>query len=92
MLFQPESPRWLLKRGHDARAVDTLCYLRQVHASHEYIRFEVAAVKTQLEQERSSAGGQGLVAQLKEMWLPVNRSRISIGMVLMMAQNVRTRP
>jgi hypothetical protein len=45
MLFQPESPRWLLKSGRDKQAIKNLVRIRKLPADDAYILWEVETVK-----------------------------------------------
>lgn len=88
MLLQPESPRWLLKSGHHAKAVQNLSSIRTLSHDHAYIQWEVDTIQEQLRREAEVGASQTFLVKLKEMLLPINRSRILLGMALMMLQNL----
>lgn len=58
MLVLPETPRFLIKRGQDARAAQALGRLRRLPADHEAVRAEMAEVRANHDYEMSlgSAG------------------------------------
>lgn len=88
MLFQPESPRWLLKYGHHAKAVQNLSSIRCLSHGDPYIQWEVDTIQEQLRREADVGASQPFLVKLKEMLLPNNRNRIFLGMALMMLQNL----
>jgi sugar porter (SP) family MFS transporter len=50
----PFSPRWLVKKGRDEEALNTLAYLRKLPVEHELIQVEYKEIKAEaLFQERS---------------------------------------
>lgn len=88
MLFQPESPRWLLKSGRDEQAVKNLVRIRKLPADDPYILWEVETVKEQLQREYDQGANQSFFKKLKEAWSAGNRNRLIMGMALMMLQNL----
>ena len=86
MLFQPESPRWLLKSGRDERAIKNLVMIRQLPADDPYILWEAETVKEQLQREYDMGANQSFFKKLKEAFSVGNRIRVIMGMALMMLQ------
>lgn len=82
MIFLPESPRWIARfRGRD-EAVAVLAKLRNLPQDHEYVVEEIYRVMDQIEEERIATHGKGLLAQFREMAMPGNRNRITIGVCI----------
>lgn len=67
-IWAPESPRWLIKTGKEARALGTFQRLRGFPLDHPYVVAEVAGVKHQLEREREATDGRGAWAPLRELF------------------------
>lgn len=87
MFFQPESPRWLLKAGREDAAAAVLSRIRQLPADDRYIVWELETIKEQLQREFDLGAHQSLPKKLKETFAAGNRSRLFMGMGLMMLQN-----
>lgn len=47
IFFIPESPRWFFTRNNKEKALDSLCYLRQLDAGHPYIEFEMESMENE---------------------------------------------
>ena len=88
MLFQPESPRWLIKASESAKAAQKLSSIRALPADHEYIQLEIATVEAQIRNETELGAHGSLLSKLKEIALPQNRTRLFLGMMLMLFQNL----
>lgn len=56
IFFIKESPRWLFSRGKREKAIQNLCWLRQLPADHIYLQEEVHDIETALEIQRSTVG------------------------------------
>jgi hypothetical protein len=84
MLFQPESPRWLLKSSRDEQAIKNLVRIRKLPADDPYILWEVETVKEQLQREYNQGANQSSFKKLKEAWSAGNLNRLIIGMALML--------
>lgn len=59
-----------------------LSTLRNLPADHPYIQEEVYRIMEQIEQERASTSGKGLVAEIKELSHKGNRNRLAIGVCI----------
>ncbi|KAJ5095892.1 hypothetical protein NUU61_005248 [Penicillium alfredii] len=55
-MWMKESPRWLFLNGHRKKAMENLCWIRQLEASDIYITEEVTAIDQALEYQRSTIG------------------------------------
>jgi MFS family permease len=82
MIFLPESPRWIARFKGREEAVAVLSKLRNLPEDHEYVTEEIYRVMDQIEQERLATHGKGLIAEFREMAMPGNRSRITIGVLI----------
>lgn len=51
LLFLPETPRYLIKRGHYAKAAESLGKLRRLHVDDPAIREELAEIQANHEYE-----------------------------------------
>lgn len=87
MSFQPESPRFLAKKGKWERVRKTLSYIRKLPEDHEYIDWEIDIIRGQLESEMSGVG-LSFVAKVKEIFSTNTRTRLLTGMAMMMLQNL----
>ncbi|KAL6248627.1 hypothetical protein RBB50_004882 [Rhinocladiella similis] len=87
MALQPESPRWLAKKGKFPQAQRTLSILRQCPEDHEYLAWELHAIRSQIEAETAESA-TSLLGKLKEIYNTNVRTRLLIAMALMMLQNL----
>ena len=89
MLWQPESPRWLVKAGKSDKARQNLSRLRKLPTDHEYISWEINTAQRQIETENSLGANRSVWAKVKQAFtLPGNRQRLLTGMALMLLQNL----
>lgn len=87
MLFQPESPRWLLKAGQPEAAIDAMVRIRKLPRDHRYLNWELDLIVSQLTREQESHPVK-VVDQLKVAFSSKVRPRLLIGMALMLLQNL----
>jgi MFS family permease len=79
--FNYESPRFLVKKGNQERALENLCRIRGLPETHALIQFEMSEINRQLDEEKEATMGQGTIGLLKEMFLiPNNFYRIYLGL------------
>ncbi|PVH98534.1 general substrate transporter [Periconia macrospinosa] len=67
-----ESPRWLMLRGRETEAIQTLVRLRGLPENHPRVASEIAEIQSQIVHEHSTFGNAsngGLKAVLKETFL-----------------------
>lgn len=88
MFFQPESYRWLLKKGKDQKAVENLCWVRNLEPTHQYIQWEITTVTEQIENELQMVEGSSFLSRLKECTKPGIRLRIGLSILVMVFQNL----
>ncbi|KAK4503963.1 hypothetical protein PRZ48_004878 [Zasmidium cellare] len=75
--FQPESPRWLVKKGRIEDARHALATIRQLPEDDLYIAREIADVTEQLEQEQEATMGTSKFGIVRELFMiPSNRYRL----------------
>ncbi|KAG9728891.1 MFS quinate transporter, partial [Aureobasidium melanogenum] len=75
--FAIESPRWLIKRKQQGKAVENLCKLRGLGQDHELVQSEVIDINSQLEREQEATMGASKLGLLRELFvMPSNRYRI----------------
>jgi sugar porter (SP) family MFS transporter len=85
MFFCPESPRWLARKDRFEDAERVLTRLRQLPASHPYLRQEISEIRLQVE-ERSTLQ-LSRKQQFKKLFQKGVRNRMAIGMALMFLQS-----
>lgn len=77
--FQHESPRFLIKKGRDDKALQVMSRLRQLPPDHPYITQEITAITIQHHEEMEATRGASWVGILKELFLdPSNLYRLYI--------------
>ncbi|PSN61689.1 putative sugar transporter [Corynespora cassiicola Philippines] len=78
--FMYESPRWLMLKGREEEALETLVALRGLPADHPYVAREIADIRAQIQNEHArfgDAAGGGLKTVFKEAFLvPANLRRV----------------
>ncbi|KAH8647185.1 putative quinate permease [Xylariales sp. PMI_506] len=80
-LFNSESPRYLIKKGHKDKAVSQLAYIRNLSPEHVYIQNEIRDIERQLQYEVESSRGAGIKGLLKEtFFIPENLYRLYVGL------------
>lgn len=90
MLFQHESPRWLLEKGRDEQAIKALVWLRNLPADHPYIAYEVDSIRSQIARSEHTHDGRRLTIgdKIKMTFDKGNQRRLSIAVALMWLQNL----
>ncbi|KDN35582.1 putative sugar transporter [Tilletiaria anomala UBC 951] len=88
MATQPEAPRWSIANGKREQGIRDLCYLRNLTPDHPYIAFEIQQIDEQLASERAGAGSSKFTDKLREAFGKRNRSRLAIGLAMMLFQNL----
>ncbi|KAK7718914.1 hypothetical protein SLS57_006025 [Botryosphaeria dothidea] len=75
-----ESPRWLMLRGREDEALQTLVALRGLPAAHPRVASEMADIRAQIAKEHArygDAAGSGMKVVLRETFLvPANLRRV----------------
>lgn len=75
--FQFESPRFLIKKGNDAKALEVMSRLRNLPPDHPYVTQEIAAVTIQHHEEMEATKGASWFGVVKELFLiPSNLYRM----------------
>lgn len=67
--FQYESPRYLIKKGKDEKALGNLSRLRHLPPDHEYIVSEFTAIQASHHEEFEATMGAGWLGIIKETFL-----------------------
>ncbi|KAK9368872.1 general substrate transporter [Lipomyces kononenkoae] len=84
VLFIKESPRWLIKRGHRDKGLNNLSYIRMTHPEDPELRQEYEDICFSIDEEFRASHG----ATISEMFLPQNRTRVIIGFIIMVGQQL----
>ncbi|KAK6203218.1 quinate permease [Scheffersomyces amazonensis] len=66
--FCVESPRWLVKHGHDQKAIEKLSQLRHLPPDHPYILSEISDISEQVAAEDAATRGVSIFAKFKEVF------------------------
>ncbi|NVK23394.1 MAG: MFS transporter [Gammaproteobacteria bacterium] len=76
LFFIPQSPRWLMSKGREVQARQTLAKLMPV----DKIDAEIEAIKESIEKDRP-AEGDGIIPQVKSLTNPKFRAAIFVGLL-----------
>jgi MFS family permease len=90
LFILPESPRFLVKKGHKIQARKVLGYVRNLEIGHEYINAEIEEIEDAIRRQEiaSPRSKPGFLGLMRELCWKGNRRRIVIGMGLMFGQNL----
>ncbi|OAP56115.1 hypothetical protein AYL99_09294 [Fonsecaea erecta] len=79
--FQYESPRYLIKKGEQLKAIANMSRIRNLPTDHDYVVQEITAITAQWHEEQEATKGQGPLGIAKEMFLiPRNLYRLYLGL------------
>jgi hypothetical protein len=84
MFFVPETPRFLMMKGKFEQAEETLCRIRKLPESHEYLQWEFKQTRAQVEAEALVRGNDttwDLLKQLKKS--KGHRKRLILGLAIL---------
>jgi sugar porter (SP) family MFS transporter len=82
LCFLKESPRWLMKKGRQTEAADSLAFIRCEAVDHPDVVRELAEIRSAIEEELNATEG----VTWREILLPGNRYRFITGVCLMFWQ------
>lgn len=83
MLFQKESPRYLITHDRHDEAVTNLTYIRQLPADHPFVASELAEITESVLAERRAVAGASVFSLIKEIAVvPSNRRRYLLAIIL----------
>ncbi|KAL1844890.1 hypothetical protein VTK73DRAFT_1571 [Phialemonium thermophilum] len=89
MLFQKESPRYLISHDRHDDAVANLTHLRRLPADHPFVATEIAEITQSVALERASVRGSSVFSLIKEIAVvPSNRRRYAMAMILQVFQQM----
>ena len=89
MLFQKESPRYLITHDRHDEAMATLTYIRQLPASHPFVAIELAEITESVLAEKAAIGGSSVFSLIKEIaTIPSNRRKYILAMLLQIFQQM----
>ena len=90
-IFCPESPRWLMSKGKEEKALKALSWIRNLPQDHTYVQGELGEIKAGILNEREmggASGGRSTWKVFREILAPGIRWRVAMGMLLMLLQNL----
>jgi sugar porter (SP) family MFS transporter len=79
--FQYESPRYLVMKGQDSKALKVMSRLRNLAPDHPYVVNEIVSITATHEEEKKATHNAGWGSLLKEAFLiPSNLYRVSLAL------------
>jgi hypothetical protein len=89
MLFQKESPRYLITHDRHDEAVATLTYIRKLPASRPFVATELAEIAESVQTEKRAVAGASVLSLIREIAVvPSNRRRYGLTMILQIFQQL----
>ncbi|KIY45595.1 quinate permease [Fistulina hepatica ATCC 64428] len=89
MLFQRETPRYLIIRGCQHEAIHILARLRGLPVDHPFVQSEISEISQSVEEEQKAVAGTSRRSLLKEMFvIPRNRRRLIFAAILQVYQQM----
>ena len=91
LFFIPESPRWLLSKGKREKALEILCWVRQLERDDPYMQEELGAIDEDLERYHREVG-TGFWKPFKALKDRKLQYRFWVGAMLFLFQNGTSNP
>jgi sugar porter (SP) family MFS transporter len=89
MLFQRESPRYLITHDRHDEAVTNLTYIRKLPADHPFVATELAEITESVLAEKRAVAGASVFSLIKEIAvIPSNRRRYGLAIILQIFQQL----
>ena len=89
MVFQKESPRYLITHDRLEEATANLCRIRGLPADHPFVATELREISRSIYAEKQAVGGASVWALIKEIWtVPSNRRRYVMAIILQIFQQM----
>lgn len=89
MLFQKESPRYLIAQGSHETAAQVLSRIRGLPASHPFVATELQEISDSVRIEKDAVAGSSVISLIKEVaTVPSNRRRFLMAMILQIFQQM----
>ena len=87
MIFQKESPRYLISHDRQDEAIQTLTYNRQLPANHPFVASEIAEITQSVMIEKAVVGESSIFSLIKDIFtIPANRWRYLLAIILQIFQ------
>lgn len=81
--FQYESPRFLVKKGNNEKAIENMARIRHLSPDDSYVLREVNAIRNAYEEELEATMGSSWIGILKELFLvPSNAYRLWLSVMV----------
>lgn len=89
MVFQKESPRFLISHDRLDEAAAVLSRIRGLPATHPYVATELQEISDSVQIEKSAVAGSSVFSLIKEVaTVPANRRRYLMAMILQIFQQM----